>query len=584
MPIVQFDPATMSLWYDLEAVEGARGSPAVVEALSAALDGSLPEAVDALRKIDDPKIKSRALQLISAFWHEKRHFLDMAATNYGAFRFRQFLDVYQNLPAVIHLTMEKGKLCCPLEIYDDPVRCAMMDVGDIPEPLVTLARMLARRRKMVEKDRRQLSSRFGSIELGGEAQFESLAYLSQMRFVASFFGAEGVESFNSAVFNLEHFSQKYQSVMNAARMVGLIPTENVKKDLLVIDTALLEAVIFASLQADYLPSQGEGYFESSYPADRFAKLGMHLNEKHPKLKDRKPGEQPLAESWNIVDKACKEVFGYSVADQIEADLQHFEKQAELKLYGNVPDDIEVIAKDYFGLRRLLLQRLQAAPEEIFSTERFVFETANQIQPNFVLCASRGRMGDPPEGYDRLMGYQEPDRDADKEPFLKWWWACAQKTEIPEGTAQDFIRLEHPESWYSCVDFYAPTAKLIMNGRRIRTMLDPEIMFAEQRLKDQFGITTEIFPSFEFPEELIDPEMFYFYRGTDELACDFSSRKINFPEGKVLSPWTMRRWPALAKRAIEQLGGHELAYYTFVRDWSPWIVTDEIFEDLKPLMS
>jgi len=32
-----------------------------------------------------------------------------------------------------------------------------------------------------------------------------------------------------------------------------------------------------------------------------------------------------------------------------------------------------------------------------------------------------------------------------------------------------------------------------------------------------------------------------------------------------------------------MGGHDFAYFTFVRDWSPWVVSDETYEELRPLM-
>jgi hypothetical protein len=319
---------------------------------------------------------------------------------------------------------------------------------------------------------------------------------------------------------------------------------------MIMDSVLLEAVLFASLQTDHLAPHKNGDMQTSYPAHRFAAIALKIREEHPKIANRHPGSIKLEEAWEIVDTACKKSFGYSVCEQIEADIDHFEKQTSEKIYGKVPDEIELIHRDYLSMRRRILGQLHKSPSDIASNEYFVFSTYRQITPNYVICASSGQLGDPREGYHRLMGYQEPDRDAKKAPYLKWWWACSpdqSKTKIFEEEGDkidDLLRFEHQKSWYSLIDFYAPTAKLLMNGRRIRTMLGPELMFAKQRIKTLFGEKSEIYLSFEFPEEMIDPNVLYFYNGRDTLKCDLSSTTIRRPEGKVLAPWTLRRWPRL----------------------------------------
>jgi hypothetical protein len=110
IPIIQFDPATMSLWYDVELVSLADPSGTIAKAVATAVGGNTLQVIDQLKEIDDQRLHGRAIQLVSAFWHEKRHFLDFIATNYGAFRFRQFLEVYNHLPAVMHFAKSSGRL------------------------------------------------------------------------------------------------------------------------------------------------------------------------------------------------------------------------------------------------------------------------------------------------------------------------------------------------------------------------------------------------------------------------------------------------------------------------------------------
>jgi hypothetical protein len=588
----------MSLWYDVDYLSTGDPSGVIATAVAEVVRGAnTTEIVEQLGKIRDSKLRGRALQIVSAFWHEKRHFLDFVATNYGAFRFRQFLEVYANLPLVIKLAKSHGgRLCCPLEIYDDPVRSSLMSLSDASHELGQIAESLARRRKMVERDRTPISTRYGRMEVGGEAQLETLAYLAQARFVGNFFGIEGIKEFRESLYNVDNFSNKYFTVIETAARVGLLPFERLdplpgtgSTEAITLDTALLEASLFASLQSDYV-ARGGGYFESSYPGDRLSALGMKIREEYPNISTRAPGSVGLEEAFQIVDDACKKVFGYSVADQIELDITYFENQFNEKIYGYVPGDIETISRDYFALRRRVLDRFRKWPTSIVSTDLFALGFAEQVEPNYVICSSRGQLGDPPEGYKILMGYREPDRDVEKDPHLKWWWACCPEKSSKQifgdraDERDERICFEHPKSWYSCIDFYAPTTKLLMNGRRIRTMLGPELMIAEKRIETKYGVKLEIYPSFEFPDETIDPGVLYFYSGKDTLMCDISSEIIHRPHGKVLTPWTLRRWPRLARHVIDAMGGHEIAYFFFVRDWTGWFVSDEVFNEFQKFMS
>jgi hypothetical protein len=124
----------------------------------------------------------------------------------------------------------------------------------------------------------------------------------------------------------------------------------------------------------------------------------------------------------------------------------------------------------------------------------------------------------------------------------------------------------------------------MNGRRLRTMLGPELLSAEKRLESDIGLSFEIFPSFAYPDESESAEMLYFLYGRDHLKCDISSEQLVRPSGHALHPWTVRRWPRLSRHVIESMGGTEFAYFAFIRDWTPWVVSDQVYAELREFMS
>jgi hypothetical protein len=57
----------------------------------------------------------RCAHFASSVWHEKRHFLDFLLTNYGAFRIRQFFEIYRNLPVLFNQTGDSKRILLPLD-------------------------------------------------------------------------------------------------------------------------------------------------------------------------------------------------------------------------------------------------------------------------------------------------------------------------------------------------------------------------------------------------------------------------------------------------------------------------------------
>lgn len=594
IPIIQFDPATMALVYDVQLVGGADDKGEIALAVDDVVHGRSEEACERVEAIGDGPTRNRAIQIMSAMWHEKRHFLDFALTNYGAFRFRQFLDMYVNMPVILRTGQEAGVLHAPMEIYSDPVRCAVMGISQVPQPLAQIARVLARRRKIIERDRRPVASRFGPLDMGGEIQLECLALIAQIGFVQQRFGLDGIKRFYGSLYSWEQFSAKYLSLIIIAARLGVLPTKKVSalmegRDAAVIDTTLLECIVFASLQTDHCPPRMlKPPVETSQPAERFAAICFELVQTRPDICSAEVDTLDFATCWSAVNAACQAQFGFSILEQMEQDHRHFEAEVRGKTAGNVPDELATIIADYFDLRARLLADFAADPALFVSSRRFTADLADRLHPNIVICASGGIIGDPPDGYDRLMGYNHDHGDMKEQPYLKWWWACAPNAKSRAYRAalvhdQSCFGYAHPEAWYNAMDFYAPIVKLLLNGRRLRTLIGPELLFAEQRMGALLNVRLEVFPSFKYPEETFAADIIYYYYGRSKLRCDVSSVEIEPHEARALYPWTLRRWPQLARYMVKALGDHDPAYFAFVRDWSPWIVSVTEFAKLKPLM-
>lgn len=586
LPIVQFDPASLALCYDAELIGGSGLDPRSKALVDAVANGETEKFEAAVRDLRGSPDLGRALQVSSAFIHEKRHFLDFISTNYGAYRFRQFLELYGNIPTI--LSRAAGRtLHAPFEVYADPAKCLLMGIEEVAPEFLEVALSMKRRREMIQKDRSRHLSRFGSFELGGEAQLEALAYHAQFRFLSKYAGKEGLAAFFQTIFNREQFNRKYNGIGQISRLVGLVPSEELDPKsvglddgtVLNMDMGLLECVLFASLQSDHVQRDlaETHHVASSYPADRFAGLAVHLMQERPDLCGASVGSLDLEECWSAVSDACEAVFGLSPVRQVEEDLAWAEHFRE-KIAETGQDLLLTIFDDYHKLRHECLKIMRSRPWQLYSTEVFALSGGSIVHPLRVVCASSGVIGEPPEGHSRIMGYDESGGD-DSLGYRKWWWAC-----VVDEPLDGALQVGNPSAWRAVMDSMAPIAKLLMNGRRIRNMLGPEILFAEQQIKARLNIDMKFHPKFAFPDEQISCEILRYYYGRRELTCDFTNAPVPDGTGSVIAPWTMRRYPELAQRTITAMGGHEIAYYTFVRDWSPWVASDEALSDLSPLMS
>lgn len=587
LPIIQFDPASLSIFADGPTMSLDHEATNLVDAI---ICGRASEVSDGLEALSESKHSGRALQLTSAFLHEKRHFLDFVSTNYGAFRVRQFLEIYANLPTILSIGRNMDRLYLPIEVYLDPVRRQVLGVDEPQVEIMQIARNLAAKRKMVEKDRRVFSSRVGSFEIGGEAQLEALAYSAQSRFIGHFGGLDMHQDFSDFVYDRRQFQDKYSAFVTMGVSAGLIPVRHLealegRSDDVThrahLDLALVECAIFASLQSEYSSSHQSlmpGQIATSYPAERFAALAFHLAQEHKDLCEDTDGLN-WRECWDVVDASCETIFGMRIHEQIEKDIEHSEKHLEL-LRASEDETLIEFSEDYLNLRRSSLDKLIKSPASIASTEYFAVTCGKEVSPTTVIVSSRGEFGDPPDHHTRLMAYDTTDElDA---PWRKWWWAASINYRS-ESVAGGCLAISREKNIHKLIDSYAPTAKLLLNGRKVRTLIGPEVLFAEQRAVTHLGVKFGYYPGFGFPPDEIPEDVLRFITLSDDLICDYSNYVIPKGEATILTPWALRRYPDLARFTIEHLGGTDIAYHTFVKDWTHWAVSKEVMEQLKYLM-
>jgi hypothetical protein len=569
IPLLQFEPASMTLWYDAHLFGVARGSRELSLALEYAITGNDRLLRQLVLCTEDAWVQTRAASVASAAWHEKRHFLDFALTNYGALRLRMFFEAYVNVSAVLtQRTTER--LLLPLDSNLDPLLREAMDIGELPDDLVQVARAVAARKEMLQQDRRPVPGPFGSFELGGEALLEAVAYHVQMGKAHRVFGNElGARVQKDHPDGKVHHA-KYQWAYEVLIRTGLLQVETRPGEVLALDDGPFLPLCYAALAGRFWgQEQVHGEEASSYlPAERLGSLAIAF---------RRQGS-PLAgasteQAWEIVNRACKELFGRTVVEETRIDIEHGARFVE-RLEREMPGaPVTRALADLQALRMRLFRLLQDEPLLILDQARWADELVHRLQPLIVTAVPGGEPGDPPPSHQRLSGYRHPEQDA--MPEGHWWWAALNKEWPPDEP--EYFALHDRDAWTYVASEYAPLGKMMYAGNHLRAMLGPELSAARSRFEVETGVKLVFDPAMAWPTHKHDVAFWYFMTGHDQFRCELSSETVQAPEGCMLDAWELRLRPGLADALLGCAADTDRMRASLWRDWTPWLLSEEFAE-------
>ena len=566
IPVIRLDPGSLTLWYDPQLIHQAPYGQELALATHYAMLGDRESLLEHLNSIKDETIKVKCIHVVSSVWHEQRHFLDLVLTNYGALRIRQFLLLYVNSAVLLNDAQQAdGKLACPLDIYDDAFRRKLMGVSAL-ESCMAVGKESAQRKEWLQEDRKLLPTFAGRMECGGEAQLEALAYYTQYSAVQDLFGNDISLRVQQEVTNDNPKSLKYRWAQVIANTFGLLPAKHEGATVGSVDVSFLIPTIYGSLMSRMWKQ--EQVFDNTggthRPVERLAGLLTALQGKFKNF-----GEASVEDAWEIVNTTTKQKWGRTVIEELEEDYKRQgEWVGEMRKLEHVEDCIKNVLADFHSLRGTLIDVLKAAPATIFDPR--LTATSGLFLPMPVMVTANGQFGDPPTGWERVFGYQVP-----QQPDVKWFWAVIPK-EWPIDDA-DTLTIQDRESWARVLSYYTPLAKLMMNGRRHRTILGPELVFVEKFLKAQRDLDLEIDPLFQYPQEVDDINGYYTLADKTKAVCDMCKAELQKPHGHYVSPWVFRNSDKNAQLAIDTYGGGPRGELVFLKDWSPWILCDVCYD-------
>jgi hypothetical protein len=460
------------------------------------------------------------------------------------------------------------------------VRCKVLQVPFAGSSLSRVAHDLEQRKQTLKEDRHVFSTREGLMEVGGEAQLEALAFFSQLIATRQVFGYELAHLAQQDLMDEQWQNLRYRWADVLLHYLGLGASVTVSEGISGLNIGFLCAVLYASLMQRAW-GQEKPMLEggaAGLPANR---LPGFLNVLRPRFHEL--GSMNVMDAWEVVDATAKELYGRTILEEMRTDYARQEAWCEeIASMEPVPDEIKRALSDYHRLRGKLIDTFEEDPDTFVDPDRFGKDLLFKIHPLPVYTASGGIVGEPAEGLNRLFGYQEPDVDIAE---AKWWWAAISRDWPSEDPTT--LTLQDRQAWIAVLDFFAPLAKLMMNGRRHRTILGPELVSIEARLEANYGIKLRFDPTFEYPEESSDIQSFYWLTEKSEARCDFRGvypesceGTIQQPEGHLVSPWAIRRNVPLAYAIMEALGGGLMGELQFRKDWSVWVACESCYSKLS----
>jgi hypothetical protein len=566
IPPAQFDPATLAIWTTTVALGGEE--PEIADAVM----GMAARGEDPVPIINDlPKghaLRSRLVWLVSSVWHEKRHYFDTCFTNYGARRFRDLFTLAANVaPLLVDAKDRNEAVWFPVEVYGFPPR--LRKAFGIPDPPENISRMAALARSM-KSLMSQLDAAPGAgnrvIELGGAAQLEGLAQISQTHAVEYYFGLDDLHDISKEFIHKLPREGPYRAIESVAGALGCSKTV---RDAVYVNTTLAAALFMSALCGRYLGAGPEPDRELIAPWPRLARMIEELGPTpgHFDMTDEQAAE--------MVDKVARKLWGRTAFEEIAADVDLMEQRLDLsKAPWLAEEGLYDAYMDFVALRRRLLSAARTNGPASLLPRAFPVTWVNRLRPWHVRATPAG--DSQPNSSDIVFGVSlnlPAQLQSDLPSEVSW----GRLFGAPREAAEEFAPRQR-EAWLQMLQRHGPYALLMLNGRRHRRMVPPEL---ERPVKEieTLGIPVRFHPRFEWPEtrdqetRAHEAVTLAEFSGRKTFVCDVTGQTIEPSMAVVLTPWEFRR----SKLFDQVREGGIMNQIMLVTNWSDWVVRRDLLE-------
>ncbi|GAB2569404.1 hypothetical protein Aab01nite_07610 [Paractinoplanes abujensis] len=568
-PVLQFDPASLSIYY--RGVPHRGDGPSLLgEVVHEALLGRHAHAKQLVGAIPAEPVRIRAANLLSTVWHEQRHFVDVLLTNFGQSISRRFTSVLLNLPEIVAAGRHQGHLLVPISAYGSAAKRRAAGVGTT-EFLTRAAKDIRDREMLLRRD--MLGERLadgGRLSLGGHAQLEALGYFAQANFVQNEFGLDTVLQLQGDMPDADHLRNQYLWAGMMAAYLGLVAPDQGRstpgEEVVAVQAPAVSALLYGALMIRRW-GQEQTFVDGGNSGSALHRLGPIMEDLHANGELR--AATSTAEAWEAVNQACARLFGRTATRELEVDLEQSARLCDLAA-SKFGDDSSLAAHlAAVQDARVRLAALFAADPGLVLDPGRSARLLSDVLPVPLFAEPYGRTEAVPEGWHDVWGWGV---DLPNGGRMSWTWAYAPVQTIRE-TARIHI-VADPESWQDVATQLIPAAKVLMYGRRQPATLGPELRWGEVTLENDLKVDLLVHPLYRRPVVDTGNAGFWYLTGRSSAVCDGCSATIDRGGGGYF-PSSFFRYtePAAAQWLLEHNGGGAWGQLMVERDWSGWLLCD-----------
>ncbi len=567
IPTVQFDPATLAIWTTTGTLPEDIADVAA-KAMSAAAHGD--DLVPIVTRLSDDDLRLRVIWLASCVWHEKRHFFDFCLTNYGARRFRDlFMLAANSLPLIAEAKGKAEPVWFPVEVYGCPVRRRIFGISEPRPHIKEIARKAQTMKRFAGELDAPAESQGRRVHLGGEAQLEGLAMVSQMNAIEHRLGLDDMVAISAEHVHRLPREGPYRAIETVAGMLGCF--RETEGGNIAVDVGLASAVFITALCGRFMGAGRNVEAKFVVPLTRLTMLIEAIGPTAGKF--GMSGEA----AWEIVDKAARSMWGRTAFEEIEAEIDRMEAASDFVTQDWMAQTgLTEVWADFIRLRRRVLSSARAEGPASILPGSFSNIWLDRLLPWHVVATPGGDME--PEGATMVFGrgFKQPTGFEHLVPKRVAW---GRLHEAPADRAAAGFAPTKRDAWLQMLEQHAPRARLMLNGRRHRLMVPPELERPIEEITEM-GVDVRFMPDFEYPENR-DPEvraaealMLAEWGHRKTFICDVTGDQILVEDAALLTPWEFRRSP-LAANFRKEAGADWFADLKLAIDWSDWVVRQDL---------
>lgn len=582
--IVQADQYTGALHINFGALSAHKDAALIDKILTGAMSGNSAEIARVLSNTADKAYVSRVLPIFINYVHELRHTLDLLFTPAAMDKIRSAFEFTNALFPFIAIE-ESTTLTIPIASAFDPVNRELLGLqGYENSPEFKFSQLAANRLKRQRYDNETHNLENGwKASFGADAILEALAVETQCGILNALFADDQYKKllpfFYDRKIEWTPVDQKYMWYQTIVKMLG--ETHSAGKLFMCIAFASLCGSIakranYEVIKVGEHPNLTPGRFVGEkLTRNRFEQLLIKF--RGAKL----PGES-FIEIWAAVDAACLELFGSTVANEIDDDIASDEELISKRVALHPPGMNTFFSEmgggafeDIVRTRRRLLTIFREHPTWFISPAEFLFNLTPLFKPVTVLYYPQGmRATDFPEERrefcckDRVIPLKNNKEDHLFYAFI---------SEHCVSGAESVVQIESLDSWKMLIGLISPFYKLLLNGNKFRSMLEVDIVAADAFFSNFPKLKMVWDDFFRHSKDISNSEPLFEFYGLETHNCDVCGKRTKASSSKFVSGLTIRQNNQFVDHYMKSMFRRFLAYKLLVVDWSGWLLCSKCLE-------